>query len=675
MMSSTNYRTEVPVYLFHQGTNYKAYELLGTRPSRRKNQAGVVFRVWAPHARSVSVVGDFNQWDAGVNPMEKISEQGIWECFVPEIKQYGLYKYSIVTAQGETILKADPYAYHVQTRPETASMYYDISKFNWKDSKWMERRKMQNHLANPMNVYEIHLGSWRKYEDGNFFDYRKLADELVPYVQEMGYTHLEIMPVTEYPYDGSWGYQVTGYFAPTSRYGAPKDFMYFVNKCHENNIGIIMDWVPGHFPKDEQGLYEFDGQPCYEYQDPQKREHPHWGTRIFDFGRPEVISFLISSAMFWVEKYHIDGIRVDAVASMLYLDYGREPWEWSPNVKGGRENLEAVEFLKRLNAAILGEHSDVMMIAEESSAWPMVTKPPYIGGLGFNFKWNMGWMNDMLVYTSLDPIYRSYNHDKLTFSLMYAFSENFILPISHDEVVHGKCSLINKMPGDYNQKFAGVRVFLGYMMSHPGKKLLFMGQEFGQFIEWNYEQQLDWMLLDYESHRRLQQFIKDLNHFYLQNSPLWEIDDSWDGFQWLVHDDHSQCVVALRRSNEDGDDILAICNFTPVQRENYRIGIPQPKNYVITLNSDDVKYGGSGIAEEKLIEAEKVPMHGKAYSISLNIPPLSVMYLCPEKEECSSPMVELQEPAAEQKAAPQSSAKGKKAKAVSPTPKKSARKK
>lgn len=590
-----------------------------------------MFRVWAPHAQSVSVVGDFNDWDKAANPMSKIS-QGIWEVFVPDLKRYALYKYCVVGCDGVERLKCDPYAHHIQTRPETASIFYDISLFSWKDSRWMERRKLQKHLSCPLNIYEVHLGSWKRYEDGNFFDYRKLADELVPYVQEMGYTHIELLPVTEHPFDGSWGYQVTGYYAPTSRYGTPKDFMYFVNKCHENSIGVIMDWVPGHFPKDEPGLVCFDGAPCYEYDDIQKAEQPQWGTRVFDFGRPEVQSFLISNAMFWVEEYHIDGLRVDAVASMLYLDYGREPWQWSPNVHGGRENLEAVEFLKKLNSAILTEHSDVLMIAEESSAWPLVTKPPFVGGLGFNFKWNMGWMNDILSYISLDPIYRSYNHDKITFSLMYAFSENFILPISHDEVVHGKCSLISKMPGDYNQKFAGVRTFLGYMMAHPGKKLLFMGQEFGQFIEWNENQQLDWLLLDYDSHRKLHRFVHDLNHFYRDNAPLWEIDNSWDGFQWLVPDDVSQCVVAMRRTDEDGNDVIAICNFTPVERDGYRIGVPAQQEYEIVLNSDQTKYGGTGVKQPAILRTQEVPMHGKSCSIVLDIPPMCAMFLRPVKK-------------------------------------------
>ena len=651
-MYKVNKKDEVPIYLFHQGTNFKAYEFMGSHSSKRKGVSGAVFRVWAPHAHSVSVVGDFNSWDRSCDPMEKISENGLWEGFVPEIKQYDMYKYSIETPSGDVVLKTDPYAYHMQTRPESASRFYELGKYPWKDQAWMEKRRLQNHVGEPINIYEVNLGSWRQYEDGKFFDYRKIADELVEYVKEMGYTHIELMPVTEYPFDASWGYQVTGYFAATSRYGTPKDFMYFVNKFHENNIGVIMDWVPAHFPKDEQGLYEFDGTQCYEYQDPQKREHPHWGTRIFDFGRPEVQSFLVSSAMFWVEKFHIDGLRVDAVASMLYLDYGRESWEWTPNVHGGNENLEAVEFLKKLNSAILSEHSDVLMIAEESSAWPLVTKPPYVGGLGFNFKWNMGWMNDILSYISLDPIYRSYNHDKLTFSMMYAFSENYILPLSHDEVVHGKCSLINKMPGEYSQKFAGMRTLFGYMMAHPGKKLLFMGQEFGQFIEWNFEKELDWQLLSYESHRKLQNFVKDLNRFYIDNSPLWEIDDSWDGFQWLVHDDNTQNVIIFRRTNDEGEDVIAICNFAPVERDDYRFGIPEEKNYEIAFSSDDIRYGGKGIPEKEIILSEKIAMHGKSNSIAVDIPPMSVMYLKPSSIQPEPKVIDVESSSAETEAEP-----------------------
>ncbi len=616
-------KNNVPLYLFHEGTNAKAYEYLGSHPAGKNK---TVFRVWAPNAVSVSVAGDFNGWDNGASPMEKISDS-IWECKVSGVNKYDAYKYLIRTKDGREIFKADPYAFHAETRPGTASKYYPSVDFDWDDGAWMKKRKETDIYSSPVNIYEVHIGSWQVYEDGNPIPYREIADRLIPYVKEMGYTHIELLPILEHPFDGSWGYQVTGYFAPTSRYGTPEDFAAFVEKAHKAGIGVILDWVPAHFPKDAFGLYEFDGTPCYEYADPRKGEHYQWGTRVFDYGKPEVRSFLISSAMYWIEKFHIDGLRVDAVASMLYLDYGRDDGQWIPNIYGGRENLEAVSFLQQLNTSVFKEHGDVLMIAEESTSWPMVSKPPYDGGLGFNFKWNMGWMNDCLRYFSLDGVFRKFNHDCLTFSFFYAFSENFVLPISHDEVVHGKCSLINKMPGSYEEKFSGVRSFLGYMMSHPGKKLLFMGCEFGQFIEWNYKQQLDWMLLDYESHRKLKQYTADLNKFYLKNPALWEIDYSWDGFRWIVSDDCDNSCVSYLRRDRKGNEIITLCNFTNVTRRNYRIGVPQAGPYKVVFSSSDPAYGGRGESTVGSVKAKKIPMHGFDYSIELDIEGLSCLYI------------------------------------------------
>ena len=587
----------IPMYLFHQGTNAKAYEYLGSHRDE-EDENFTYFRVWAPHAVAVFVACDRNNWTGEGFELSRINEQGLWEGHFEGFKEFDAYKYLIIAQDGRKLMKCDPYAFHAETRPGTAS-----------------------------KIYELHVGSWQRYADGNTLPYRELADRLVPYVVDMGYTHVELLPIMEHPFDGSWGYQVTGYFAPTSRYGTPDDFMYFVNKCHENGIGVILDWVPAHFPKDEFGLYEFDGEACYEYADPNKGEHKQWGTRVFDYGRTEVQSFLMSSALFWLEVYHVDGLRVDAVASMLYLDYGREDGEWSPNTYGGRENLEAVAFIKKLNETIFGEHGDIMMIAEESTSWPMVSKPVYLGGLGFNFKWNMGWMNDCLRYFSLDGLFRKFNHDCLTFSFFYAFSENFVLPISHDEVVHGKCSLINKMPGTYEEKFAGVRSFLAYMMAHPGKKLLFMGQEFGQFIEWNYKQELDWLLLDYDMHRKLKEFSRTLNRFYKRNPAMWEIDYSWEGFSWISSDDSANSVIAFRRMDKKGDELIAVCNFTPVTRENYRIGVPDKGTYRIVLNTDSTEFGGSGTKMQKTYTSKPIPMHSFGQSISLTLPGLSVVYL------------------------------------------------
>ena len=615
---------EMPVYLFHQGTNAHAWELLG---AHRQLNGKTNFCTWAPHAAAISVVGDFNGWDAAANPMTRLNEQGLWGATVELTHDYDCYKYQITTANGRTLYKADPFAFHTQTPPENASKIYRLAGYRWHDAEWMTERAAQDARSLPVNIYELHIGSWRRNADGNYYSYLQLAEELPTYLTEMGYTHVELLPPTEYPYDGSWGYQVTGYYAPSSRYGTPHDFMALVDALHEAGIGVIMDWVPAHFPKDEFGLYEYDGACCYEYSDPAKWEHKDWGTRVFDFGRTEVQSFLTSSANFWAHTYHIDGIRVDAVASMLYLDYGRQEGEWRPNINGGRENLGAVAFLRKLNSAVLSEHPGFLMIAEESTAWPLVTRPPEIGGLGFNFKWNMGWMNDTLFYTSLDPYFRSYNHDKLTFSMMYAFSENFVLPISHDEVVHGKGSLLNKMPGDYNQKFAGLRTFMSYMMTHPGKKLLFMGCEFGQFIEWDYHKQLDWMLLDYESHRKTKDYIRALNHYYLAHPALWQVEDNWDGFRWLNADDNTRSVITYYRADEKGKKSLVLCNFAASRWEDYRMGVPEAGTYRVALCSEEEQYGGAGFDRETLYRSEEQPLGQWAHSITLDVPPLSCMIL------------------------------------------------
>ena len=616
---------DFPLYLFYQGKNYESYKFFGVH-SRKKGRSRIfTFRVWAPNAVSVSVVGDFNNWDRSKNPMALISD-GVWEVEIPKLQQFDVYKYSIETKNGRTILKSDPYATHFETRPNTASKIYE-SEYQWNDSEWSEYKRSKNIYKSPVNVYEVHLGSWKVKKQDTFMDYISFANEIIPYIKKMSYTHIEFMPLTEYPFDGSWGYQVTGYFAPTSRYGTPDDFRKMIDMFHEAGIGVILDWVPAHFPKDGSGLYEFDGTCCYEYTDERKKEHKSWGTRVFDYGKQEVCSFLISSANYWFNEFHVDGLRVDAVASMLYLDYDRRDGEWVANINGGKENLEAVQFFKNLNQAIFANHPDALMIAEESTAWPMVTKPTDVGGLGFNFKWNMGWMNDMLQYMSLDPIYRSFNHDKLTFSFYYAFSENYVLPISHDEVVYGKCSMFNKMPGEREQKFASYRAFLAYMMAHPGKKLLFMGQEFAQENEWNYQSQLDWDSIKKSAeHKNMLKYSEKLNKFYAENSPFWQNDDSWNGFSWISNDDNKQSIIAFRRTDDNGEEIIIVCNFVPVGRQDYRIGVPKKGRYKLVFNTDAEEFGGSGVTEKSL-KSDKIAMHGFDQSISLTLAPLSVVYL------------------------------------------------
>ena len=617
---------------FYGGTDSEAYRFLGAHRARRGGEEGYLFRLWAPNAARVSVVGDFCGWDAGTFPMAR-SEHGLWERFIPGLKQFDTYKYAVTSAQGKTVLKADPYAFHAETRPGTASKLYDLPDYRWGDGAWRAGRASAPVDRSPLNIYEVHLGSWRRRENGDFYDYRTLARELADYVLDLGYNCVELMPVTEYPLDDSWGYQCTGYFAATSRYGTPKDFMYFIDHLHQKGVSVLLDWVPSHFCKDEHGLIDFDGTPCYEYADPLKREHAGWGTRVFDYGRGEVKSFLLSSAAFWLREFHVDGLRVDAVASMLYLDYGREDGNWTRNRNGGRENLEAIDFLRALNKTTYAIDPNVLMVAEESTAWPLVTRPPQDGGLGFTLKWNMGWMNDMCHYLKLDPWFRQYHHKDITFSLMYAFSENFVLPISHDEVVHMKGSLRGKMPGDDRQQLAGVRAFTAYLLAHPGKKLTFMGAELGQWHEWDFASQLDWYLLENEENRKLHHFFKDINAFYLSQSPLWDIDFSWEGFEWLVADDNHNNVVVFLRRDRKGRELIAAVNFSPVAQGEYRFGVPPKKRYREVFTTDCAEYGGTGEwMNESPIAVRPIPSHGREQSVCVKLPPLGAAFFAGEGE-------------------------------------------
>jgi 1,4-alpha-glucan branching enzyme len=619
--------SEEDLYLFHEGSNFRSYQLLGAHVMEKDDKNGVRFTVWAPNAQEVRVVGDFNGWQGQEHIMERIGQSGLWGLFVPELRVGETYKYEIHTAAGERIMKADPYAFYAQLRPDTASRVYDLNGYQWQDVKWQQSRQKPA-FEQPVLIYEVHLGSWRRGEGNTLLTYRELADMLPKYAATMGFTHIEIMPVAEHPFDGSWGYQATGYYAVTSRYGTPDDFMYLVDQCHEHGIGVIVDWVPGHFCKDDHGLRCFDGTPLYEYPDVRRSENKGWGTANFDLGRTEVLSFLISNALFWLDVYHIDGIRVDAVSNILYLNYGREDGDWMPNQFGGNGNLEGAAFLRKLNEVVFAHHPYVLMMAEESTSWPMVSWPTYSGGLGFNFKWNMGWMNDMLRYIEIDSIHRKWNHHLLTFSFMYAFSENFILPLSHDEVVHGKKSMLNKMPGDYWQKFANLRAFYGYWMAHPGKKLLFMGSEFGQFIEWQDHESLDWHLVESPMHGKMLKYCQELNGFYKQEKALWEVDGSWHGFEWIDCSDYTQSVICfMRKSAMPEEALLVVCNFTPEVHSCYRIGVPAMGFYQEVFNSDWEQFGGSGQKNSGVLAAEAVNWHNHSQSLSLTLPPLATIYL------------------------------------------------
>ena len=614
--------TELDRYLFGQGTHYKIFEKLGAHPKTYKGKAGMYFAVWAPHAKAVGVVGDFNGWDPDAAPMSPLADSGIYEAFIPGVGLGELYKFAITTQEGMILFKADPYAVHAEFRPGTASITEDINGFKWDDAAWMETRKKADPVKSPMAIYEVHLGSWckkdRPQKEG-YYTYMEAAHELADYVKKMGYTHVELMGIAEHPYDGSWGYQVTGYYAPTSRYGTPKEFMYFVNYLHKKGIGVILDWVPAHFPKDAHGLADFDGQPLYEYADPRKGEHPDWGTKVFDYSKNEVKNFLIANALYWVENFHVDGLRVDAVASMLYLDYGRGDGNWVPNKYGENKNLEAIEFFRHLNSVLTGHLTGAMMIAEESTAWPGVTKPPEEGGLGFTFKWNMGWMHDFLEYMKLDPYFRKFNHNKMTFGITYATSENYILTLSHDEVVHLKCSMINKMPGLNGDKFANLKAGYTFMMGHPGKKLLFMGQDFGQYHEWDEKVSLDWYLADEPLHKDLQKYYSDLLHVYQKYPALWQLDSDWNGFQWINANDGDRSIFSFIRRNETGKkNLLFVINFTPVARDDYRVGVPKSGTYSLILDSEHGIYKRGEHAFSA--RSKKSECDGQPYSFAYPLP-------------------------------------------------------
>ena len=622
-----------PLRLFSDGDAVRAYDFLGAHFINLDGRNGVMFRVWAPNAITVSLVGDFNNWNQKANYMYKIGG-GVWELFIENLNEFAVYKFCIETVDHTQILKSDPFAFHCQTRPENASKVFNTNQYVWHDSYWMENRQNTSSPDKPMNIYEIHAGSWKKYPDGNYFNYQKMADELIPYLKEMNYTHVQLMPLMEYPYDPSWGYQTTGFFAATSRYGTPCDLMALIDRCHMEGIGVIMEIVPSNFPKDDYGLYKFDGTCLYEDNNPKKGQRDSWGTCLFNFQRYEVISFLISAVMFWFDKYHIDGMRIGAVSSMLYLDYGKKDGEWVPNRFGGNENLEAIDFIKRLNKAVHMYHPSALTFAEENTSWPKLTLPIEEGGLGFDYKWNMGWMNDTLHYMSLDPLWRPFNHDNLTFSFFYAFSERFILPISHDEVAHGKGSLISKMPGDYDSKFAGVRAFITYMYAHPGKKLVFMGCEIGQFDEWDSDSGIQWDLLKFEKHNALYTFFKAINKFYIEHKPLYELDNTPKGFEWIHRNDYTQSVIAFRRTDSDGNEIIAVCNFQPTVHENYMIGVPHFGEYEEIFNSDLTEFGGTGVSNTGTLTTVPMKIHGYKQGLSLTLPPLGVIYLkCTKKLE------------------------------------------